>query len=267
MPPSDGPVREAQVPRLRVLPLALLFFVGVDYPLCAQISAPLNIAFVADGAGNYQLASKMLRTAAAEAGAPIEVDTFVWSHGYKMIFADQMDLAHAKDQGRILAAVVAVYHQQHSQTRIHLVGHSAGSMVVLEAAANLPPATVNSIVLLAPSVSSDYDIRPALRCVREGVEVYYSSQDWVYLGFCTNLIGCADRHFGGASGRYGFSLLVESPRDELLLERLHQHPWQPDDRQLGNDGGHYGAYQIDYLKARVLPVLLGQQSVKAWAPQ
>ena len=33
--------------------------------------------------------------------------------------------------------------------------------------------------------------------------------------------------------------------------------WQPSDRELGNDGGHYGAYQPDYLKVRVLPVLLG----------
>jgi hypothetical protein len=36
-----------------------------------------------------------------------------------------------------------------------------------------------------------------------------------------------------------------------------QHPWQPSYRQLGNEGGHYGAYQPEYLKAQVLPVLLG----------
>jgi hypothetical protein len=232
--------------------LALLSFQG---PLDAQ--APAGIVFVADGAGNYQMASKMMRAAVSDSRAPLEVETFVWSHGYKKVVPDQTDFEHARKQGELLAEVVLAYRQQHPLAPIHLVGHSAGSTVVLSAAEHLPADTVCSIVLLGPSVSCEYDIRPALRCARCGVEVHYSSRDWLYLGFCTGLVGCADRRHCGASGRYGFSLRVESPEDANLLERLHQHPWQSEDRQLGNCGGHYGAYQTEYLKARVLPVLLG----------
>jgi pimeloyl-ACP methyl ester carboxylesterase len=214
------------------------------------------VAFVADGAGNYQITSKMLRGAVAETNAPLLVETFVWSHGYRKIMPDQTDIQHARMQGKLLAETVLAYRAQHPYAKIHLVGHSAGSMVVLSATEFLPPATLDRIVLLLPSVSTSYDIRPALRSVKGSMEVHYSSQDWVYLGLCVNLVGCADRCFASASGRVGFELRIDCPEDAALLPRLVQYPWQPADRQLGNNGGHYGAYQPDYLKARILPVLL-----------
>lgn len=252
--PWDGTVSR---PQMSIL--AIFFLIGCSAPLRAQgPTAPaIDVVFVADGAGNYQMASKMLRAAALEVGAPLEVDTFVWSHGYKKVLPDQVDFAYARAQGLNLADLLVAFRQQHPEARIHLVGHSAGSMVVLSAAEHVPPGTIENIVLLGPSVSCEYDIRPALRCVRCGLEVHYSSRDWIYLGLCTKLVGCADRRHSGASGRYGFTLTVECPEDQQLLPRLHQHPWQPEDRLLGNDGGHYGAYQPEYLKARVLPVLLG----------
>jgi len=241
------------VPRFHASALVLVVVVACP----AAASDPKgDIVFVADGAGNYQMASKMLRATVAGLGAPVQVETFVWSHGYKKTFLDQVDLPHARAQGQRLAGAVLAYHDQHPEARIHLLGHSAGSMVVLVAAECLPPGTVDCIVLLGPSVSCEYDIRPALRCACRGLDVHYSGRDWMYLGLCTSLVGCADRKYCGASGRKGFSLRLETPDDEPLLERLRQHAWQPCDRDLGHDGGHYGAYQPEYLKARVLPVLL-----------
>ena len=240
--------------RIRTSALVLVFLSA--WPASAS-ERGADVVFVADGAGNYQMASKMLRATVASVAAPLQVETFVWSHGYKKTVLDQTDLTHARSQGQRLAEVVLAYRRQHPEARIHLLGHSAGSMVVLSAAEHLPPASVNCIVLLGPSVSCEYDIRPALRCARGSVEVHYSGRDWVYLGLCTSLVGCADRKYCGASGRRGFSLWLEAPDDAPLLGRLRQHPWQPSDRELGHDGGHYGAYQPEYLKARVLPVLLG----------
>jgi pimeloyl-ACP methyl ester carboxylesterase len=250
--------REEAVPRH--LAQALVVFV-IGFAAAARAEGPPaqghDIVFVADGAGNYQVASKMLRSTVVETGLPLTVETFVWSHGYKMVLIDQIDLSHARLQGERLAEVVLAYRHEHPQAHIHLVGHSAGSMVVLSAAEHLPPGTLEHIVLLSPSVSSDYDIRPALRCVRGSVEVHYSGHDWLYLGLCTKLVGCADRLYCGASGRRGFNVRIDSPEDAALLPRLQQHPWQTADRVLGHNGGHYGAYQPEYLKERVLPVLLG----------
>jgi pimeloyl-ACP methyl ester carboxylesterase len=216
-----------------------------------------DIAFVCDGAGNYQLASKNVRSAVASVNAPLKVETFVWSHGFRMILPDQCDLQHARHQGKLLAEAVLAYRQAHPTAKIDLVGHSAGSMPVLAATEHLPPGTLDHIVLLAPSVSTEYDIRPALRSVKGTVEVHFSGQDWFYLSFCTFVVGCADRCRSEPSGRVGFQLRIESPEDAALLPRLVQHPWHSEYRQLGNEGGHYGAYQPEYLKAHVLPVLVG----------
>jgi len=223
----------------------------------AQVPANRDIAFVADGAGNYQMASKMLRSVVNEMGTPFLVETFVWSHGYKKVVPDQTDLVHARLQGQRLAELVQAYRRQNPEARIHLVAHSAGSMVALTAAEFLPPNTVDHIVLLLPAVSNEYDIRPALRCCRGSLEVHYSGRDWLYLGLCMNIVGCADGKRCGASGRTGFTVRIDTPEEVKLVERLRQHPWQASDRELGHDGGHYGAYQPEYLKARVLPVLLG----------
>jgi pimeloyl-ACP methyl ester carboxylesterase len=220
-------------------------------PCCTE-----DIAFVCDGAGNYQFTSKQFRGVVASTNAPLRVETFKWSHGNKKILPDQTDCEHARQQGKLLADLVLAYHLEHPAAKIHLIGHSAGSMVVLCATEHLPPETLDTIVLLLPSVSSDYDIRPALRSVKGTMEVHYSGHDWFYLGICTFFVGCADQQPGDASGRVGFKLIVESPEDAALLPRLAQHPWQPSYRLLGNQGGHYGAYQPEYVKTQILPVLL-----------
>jgi pimeloyl-ACP methyl ester carboxylesterase len=234
----------------------LLGHSGYAHAQTAPCSSPEDVIFVCDGAGNYQITSKQFRTVVASTHAPLTVETFAWSHGNKKILPDLTDVQHACQQGKLLAETVLDYRVQHPDAKIHLVGHSAGSMVVLTAAENLPPDTLDTIVLLLPAVSSAYDIRPSLRSVRGTMEVHYSGHDWFYLGLCTFFAGCADHQSGAASGRVGFQLIVESPEDAALLPRLVQHPWQPSYGLLGNHGGHYGAYQPEYVKSQILPVLL-----------
>jgi pimeloyl-ACP methyl ester carboxylesterase len=235
----------------------LLTAAGARAQSSAPVAAARNVCFVADGAGNYQMASKSLRTTASQSGAALEVETFVWSHGYKRIITDQVDMPYARQKGKILAETVLAFKVDNPGAKIQLVGHSAGSLVVLSAAELLPPDCVDHIILLSPSVSTEYDIRPALRCARCSVEVHFSQRDWVFLGIWTGLLGCADRRHCVASGRVGFRAQLDAPADAPLRPKLVQHAWNPSFVALGNYGGHYGGYQPDYLRERVLPVLLG----------
>src|SRR6516162_1967117 len=43
---------------------------------------PTHVVFVVDGAGDYRSASTALRETAAADGRPLDVRTFVWSHGF-----------------------------------------------------------------------------------------------------------------------------------------------------------------------------------------
>ncbi len=215
---------------------------------------PTHVVFVADGAGDYRAASTSLRETAAADGWPLDVRTFVWSHGFLRNLADHTDYAWARDRGRELAGVVLAQKQARPDEPVSLVGHSAGSFVVLTAAEQLPPDTLERIVLLAPSVSSGYDVRPALRAARNGMDVFYSHNDRLWLGAFTAFAGTSDDAFETRpAGRFGFEPTVQ-PGEEGLYAKLRQYEWNPTLDQTGHDGGHYGAYQPGHLRRFVLPL-------------
>jgi pimeloyl-ACP methyl ester carboxylesterase len=210
--------------------------------------------FTADGAGGFQATSAALREAVQEAGLPLRVETFEWSHGYARVISDQVGHSHAREAGRQLAGAVAAFRRCHPYSPVYLVGHSAGAAVVLAAAEELPPGSVEKIVLLAPSVSAGYDLRPALRCVRGGIDVFWSRRDWGYLGLGVMLVGTADGCWQAAAGRTGFRPRLQAPEDAELYCKLRQHAWNPCVEWTGNHGGHYGCHQPAFLRAYVLPL-------------
>jgi pimeloyl-ACP methyl ester carboxylesterase len=210
--------------------------------------------FVLDGAGNFLGTSAALRQAVAEDRVPLAVETFEWSHGDGRLFADQIDYAHAREEGCALAARIRAQREAFPAGKVYLIGHSAGCGVELATAEALPPGYVDRAVLLAPDISACYDLRPALRSCR--IDVFYSERDRAILGLGTTLLGTADRHRTAAAGRVGFRPVVERPEDPALYTRLRQHPWDPVTEWTGNNGGHYGSYEVPFLRAYVLPLLV-----------
>ncbi len=221
--------------------------------------APVGVVFAVDGAGGWDRCSSNLRCAVAEAGLPLSVETYAWQHGHGRVFADQCDCGYARTAGQRLAEKVCAYRQTCPTGRVYLVGHSAGSQVVLAAAEALPPGSLERVVLLAPSVSACYDLRPALRTTCEGIDTFYSCRDWWYLGLAVSVVGTADRHWCSAAGRVGFRPQIDTPEDAMLYRKLRQHPWSCELISTGNCGGHYGAYQPGHLRACVVPLLTGGQ--------
>jgi hypothetical protein len=196
-----------------------------------------------------------MRETAGHDSCPLCVETFNWTHGYCRVLSDQVHGSHIRAEGRQLAGVLLLWRQEHPGGRLCLLGHSAGCAVALTAAELLPPDTLNRIVLLAPAVSHKHDLRPALAASCEGIDVFYSSDDWAWLGIAVAVAGTADRCRTAAAGRLGFRPTAFGPGDEGLYARLRQYPWDPSLAWTGHRGGHYGAYQPDYLRLFVLPLL------------
>jgi len=65
----------------------------------------------------------------------------------------------------------------------------------------------------------------------------------------------AGARYTPAAGRFGFHPVIESSQDAVYYSRLHQHPWQPEWEWAGNNGGHYGCYQPEFLRLFILPLL------------
>lgn len=212
--------------------------------------------FSVDGAGDYQGTTAALRRVVTEAGSPLGVEAFEWSHGRGQFLADQTDACFARAEGARLACWVAARRECRPAEPIYLVAHSAGSAVVLAAAESLPPGAVDRVVLLAPSVSAQYDLRQALGASRQGVDVFYSRRDVPFLGIGVAVVGTADRRWlVPAAGRVGFEPRVDTAEDAALYTKLHQHGWDPAVEWTGNRGGHYGGYQPRFLQAYVMPLL------------
>src|SRR5262245_8641920 len=176
-------------------------------PGAVAAPAPRGVVFCADGAGGFGTTSAALQSAVAEQGVALEVRPVVWTHGFGRMVSDQVGCGRARTAGRQLAGEVVAWRQRHPGKPVYLVGHSAGSQVVLAAAECLPAGAVERVVLLAPSVSAEYDLRPALARTAQGVDAFYSGRDWVALGLGVGLVGTADRCWAPAAGRVGFQLV------------------------------------------------------------
>jgi hypothetical protein len=223
----------------------------------AQPLQPVQgVVFVADGSGDLRQVADALTNVVLEDHIPLCVQRVQWTHGKGAVFLDLYDQAHQKAQGLIVAQQVLAYRTAHPDQRICLVGYSSGAGVVLAAAEQLPAASVDRIVLLSPSVAARHDLRPSLRCSREGIDAFRS--EWDIISLALTAMGTADGVGLPVAGRTGFSPVVECPGDELLYQGLRQHLWDSSSRWAGHDGGHFGCFNSNFLRTCVLPPLLGR---------
>jgi pimeloyl-ACP methyl ester carboxylesterase len=216
---------------------------------------PAGIVFVANGAGDYRTVTRNLTQVVAETGAPLQIETVLWSRGYRRYLSDQVDHCNHLAQARRLVWQIDAYRQAYPGRRIYLIGHSAGCAVILAAAELQPPDSIERIILLAPSVCAAYDLRPALRAARGGIDVFHSSEDRWVLGLGMWVAGTTEGQCRAAAGRGGFQLITDSAADVALYGRLRQHPWHPILERSGHDGGHFGSTEPELLRAYVLPLL------------
>jgi len=223
---------------------------------------PQGIVLVVGGAGGNQGTPKAVIAAVERAGLPLYVRSFDWTLGNNLGVADMKNTANARAQAYRLAGEINSYRTSYPNTPIYLVAHSAGAMVALESTQWLAPDSVDRIILLAPAVAADYDLRRALGTARWGVDVFTSKRDRFYLGLGVAIVGTADGKFGRpAAGRVGFDTARISANDAVLLARLRQHPWDRSVLWTGNVGNHPGTIQPAFLEAYVLPLLAAPSGV------
>jgi pimeloyl-ACP methyl ester carboxylesterase len=199
-----------------------------------------------------------LRRVFEEFATPLQIETVAWSLGTNRYIADQVNHENHLVQGQQLASRIAAYRRAFPVRPIYLVGHSAGCAVLLAATEALPPDAVNRMILLAPSVCQAHDLRPALRCCRSGIDVFRSDRDWLMLGLGAGIVGTTDPGCRTAAGKGGFRPIIFCPADAALYGQLRQHPWDPALEWTGNDGGQLGDTRPAFLRAYVVPLLVGQ---------
>jgi len=150
-----------------------------------------------------------------------------------------------------LARRIRAWREAHPLGRISLLGHSAGCGVVLGALPRLPQGMqVDNVLLLAPAVSENRDLAPALMHVAGTLHVFYSTWDEILPS--TLLTGTYDGAPGNSAGRGGF----DSARnlEPELLARLQQHAHRQEWVRLGCTGGHFGWRARPFVEEVLAPL-------------
>ena len=168
--------------------------------------------------------------------------------------------AHARQraQARLIADRVRELRSVSPATQLVLVGHSAGTGLVIMALEDLPSGSqVDEVVLLAPALSRNYDLTRALRHVHGHADVFYSERDTLVLAVGTFLFGTVDGVHGEAAGHGGF---VKPRRaSDGAYAKLAVHPFSNDRWLYGDDGGHEGILAPGVAAGLVAPLLPGHE--------
>ncbi|MBK9118943.1 MAG: hypothetical protein IPM18_04965 [Phycisphaerales bacterium] len=206
--------------------------------------ATYGIVFYCPGAG-VDLGDTGVRAGLEKAGFPGQVARVTWSVSMNPAI-DQTIRLLALRGADSLAELITAYIDQCPDCPITIVGLSAGTGIAVWGLERLePPYQVDNVILLASSLSHDYDVGPALRAVRGRIYNYYSPNDAVLAG-PMQIAGTIDRKFFTAgAGQVG---LRSPPGNE---ERIVNIEWHPDFEQFGYFGGHTDATNPAFVAAEL----------------
>lgn len=216
--------------------------------------AATGLVVVADGVGGLDLCATGLCHVAARAGLPYAIQVVRWGHGPGRWYRDLTRTDRHAEQAAVIAGAVESFRDRRPGVPVFLVAKSGGSALIVRALEQLPPASVEAAVLIAPALSPRYDLSAALRAVRRDLTAFTSPLDVIVLGAGTWLFGTADRVRAPSAGLVGFKPPPGS--DPEAYARLRQVPWRPRMARTGYLGGHVGPDLPPFLRAYVLPLLM-----------
>jgi pimeloyl-ACP methyl ester carboxylesterase len=182
------------------------------------------------------------------------VQSFKWGAPPPMTVMNFQDRGIHERAEKELAARITEFASKYPGGRLVLVGHSAGCGVILGALRRLPEeAGATTVVLLAPSVSPDFDLTATMPRVHDQTHVFHSTRDDFFLDWRTSTFGTYDNVKSPAAGNVGFHSVGALPPD--LRQRVVQHPYQEAWNALGNDGSHFGPVARRFVAEIVAPLL------------
>jgi hypothetical protein len=215
-----------------------------------------GVVLVVCGIGGIDFVALSSQWALPRAGVRHDIREFPWSHGKGRLLRDLQDTQHCLRKANELAAEVRKIKAQDADRPVYLVGKSGGTGLVLAAAEQLPPETLERIILLSAALSPSYDLRPALRATKHEIVSFYSPYDQLVLNWGTSQFGTIDRFYGASAGLHGFVIPTDqSPEDRALFDRLVQVKWNPAMILEGHLGIHLGTSMPAFVAKEVAPWL------------
>jgi hypothetical protein len=144
-----------------------------------------------DGAGTWGFGVAEVAMGLEKANYPGHVEAYMWTTSFNPAI-DQVNRPAAHLRATILTAKIQDYLDHYPERDVNIIALSAGTGIAVWAVEGLASGyEVNNLVLLGSSLSSNYDMKKALRKTRGKVYVYYSQHDAVLDG-PVRLLGTID---------------------------------------------------------------------------
>jgi pimeloyl-ACP methyl ester carboxylesterase len=230
--------------------------VQAQEPVARRAQGRGGVVYLVGGIGGFDSMGCCARVMFPAAGIHHELRDFIWTHGKGSFLKDLQDTRHLVHKADELAAQIREQHTREPQRPIFLVAKSGGTGLALLAAEQLPPSTLERMVLISAAVTPEYDLRPALRATRREVVAFSSKNDQVILNWGTRQFGTVDRFYGPGAGYRGFVMPKTLDAEDLeLYKRLVQVHWKPTMLIYGYAGTHTGTSSPGFLLGEVAPWL------------
>lgn len=186
---------------------------------------------------------------------------YSWETG-EGLYKDQIaPVAYKRSKARGLATEIQTYAAAHPGAPIGILSFSAGAAEAIYALEALPEtASVDYVVMLAASISEDYDLTKALGRVRKKMYLYTSTKDEM-LGFLMKFSGTADRKFHDpGAGIKGFILPPGASAEtrKAYAEKIEAIVWTEALEIDGNKGHHFDNIKMEFIRDHVAPLLMGE---------
>jgi pimeloyl-ACP methyl ester carboxylesterase len=222
-----------------------------------------GVVFLVSGIGGLSPLAPAAKVALPLAGVEHELREFQWQHGKGRYLRDLQDSEYIMEKATELASEARRVHESEPNRRVYLVGHSAGTAVVIHAVEMLPPGSVERVILLSSALSPNYDLTSALRATHGEIVSFYSQLDRMVLDWGTRQFGTADRFYVPAAGLSGFAIPANLDADgKIAYERLVQVPWTVD-KALDFQGGWHHSTTMPWFLARQVAVWLKDPALPA----
>lgn len=216
-----------------------------------------GLVIILPGIEGKSIFNRNLAVGLDEGGVRAAIEVFDWTTGVPGAFVYNLaDIERNRREARRIAQRVERYAASHPDGPVHLIGHSGGGgIAVLALEAMKPGMQVDSVILLAPALSPEYDLSAALPHTRTAIYNFYSGRDVSALKVGTTVFGAVDREHGAAAGAVGFSKPPDAAKP-LYAQKLRQVRWTENLERYGATGSHLGwtsrEFAREYLSRMIL---------------
>lgn len=196
-----------------------------------------------------------------DAGYDGASEAFRWQTGMGVVADQASTVDYKRSKAGELARKIEAFKVEQPNAPVNIIALSAGTAVAVYALEAMRPSiSVNNVILLSGSLSSDHDLTRALERVSGKMYIFTSQRDGV-LRFLVPIAGTADRESAkaGTIGVEGVRMpRGASARTRELYQKVVVVPYTARFAQYGNYGKHTDSVKAPFVQEFVAPLVMTQ---------